>query len=166
MKYQEKKYQVETFDEIREILDKLGISGSSEKVTNHYYGQHEGNDVVKLVSYYDKNEIHALEESNGKFSLKKSISVKNVEEGLKWLKSKGYKAVDLIKMDNVDYEYKGGQIRLYLIDDWLHSIILDYPEGKHEIIEKELGLKAEDIISIPYNKQLELLGKLRSMKLK
>ncbi|NCO12556.1 MAG: hypothetical protein COZ34_02735 [Candidatus Pacebacteria bacterium CG_4_10_14_3_um_filter_34_15] len=165
MKYQEKKYQVESFDKIIKILDKLGISVSSEKVTNHYYGQHEGNDVVKLVSYSNKNEIHILEESHGKFSSMESIPVENIEAGLKWLKNKGYQVVDLIKMSNFDYDYKGGQIRLYLIDDWLHSIILDYPEGQHEVIENELGLRPEDKISIPYNKQLELLGKLRSMKL-
>lgn len=165
MKHQEKKYQVESFDQVKKILDKLGIKKSEESITNHYYGQHKGNDVVKLVKYADRNEIHVLKESEGKFSLEESLPMENTEEGLKWLKDKGYKVVNLVKMANVDYEYKGGLVRLYVIDDWSHSVILDYPEGKHEAIEKEFGLETAEVISVPYNKQLEQMGKLRSMRL-
>lgn len=165
MKHQEQKYQVESFDDIKKILDELDIKGSPEKVTNHYYGQHKGNDVVKLVSYSDKNEIHILKESRGNFDLEQSIPVESIEMGLNWLKNKDYKAVDLVKMANVDYEHKGGLIRLYLIDDWLHSVILDYSVGEHETVEKELGLEAAERITVPYNKQLKKMNKLRSMRL-
>jgi len=165
MKYQEKKYQVESFDEIKKILGKLEIKKSGGAVTNHYYGQHEGNDVTKLVEYKDKNEIHVLKEKDGKFDLVESLSMESVEAGLKWLKNKGYKVVNLVKMANEDYEYKGGQVRLYTIDDWLLSVILDYPEGEHEAIGREFGLGGTDRIKIPYNKQLEEAGKLRIMRL-
>jgi len=165
MKYQEKKYQVESFDEIKKMLDKLGIEKSREAVAKHYYAQHEGNDVTKLVEYRDKIEIHVLKEKDGKFNLVESIPMESVEAGLKWLKDKGYKVVDLVKMANEDYEHKGGQVRLYTIDDWLKSVILDYPEGKHEAIAKEFGLDKAGVIKMPYNKQLEKAGKLRTMRL-
>ncbi|MBT3249823.1 MAG: hypothetical protein HN846_00125 [Candidatus Pacebacteria bacterium] len=165
MKHQEKKYQVDSFDEIRVKLSALGIQPSKEKTTNHYYGQHEGNDVTKLVSYADKNEIHVLKEVNGKFDLEQSVSVGSVEAGLEWLRGKGYQAVDLVKMSSIDYEYQGGLVRLYLIDDWLHSVILDYPAGKHEEIERDFCLEDVERITVPYNKQLEQLGRLRSMEL-
>ncbi len=165
MKHQEKKYQVESFDQVKKVLDRLEIKKSGEAVTNHYYGQHEGNDVTKLVEYKDKQAIHILKEKEGKFDLVESIKMESVEDGLKWLKDKEYKGVDLIKMANVDYGYKGGQVRLYTIDDWLKSVILDYPEGEHEVIAKEFGLDQTEVIKIPYNKQLEEMGKLRSKQL-
>jgi len=165
MKHQEKKYQVKSFDQVKKVLDRLGIKKSGGAVTNHYYGQHEGNDVTKLVEYKDKNAIHLLKEKDGKFDLVESIPVESVKVGLKWLKDKDYKVVNLVKMANVDYEYKGGQVRLYTIDDWLKSVILDYPEGEHEAIAKEFELDKVEVIKIPYNKQLEEMGKLRSKQL-
>ena len=68
-------------------------------------------------------------------------------------------------MDNTDYEYKNGLVGLYIVDDFLHSVILDFPEGQHEEIEKELGLDTAEVISVPYNKFLEKIGRLRSIKL-
>lgn len=165
MKYQEKKYEVKSFDEIIEILDKLGAKKVGGKTTEHFYGQHKGNNVVKLVKYADRDEIHVLKEVGGKFSLVESNSMKDTKEGLQDLKNRGYEAVDVIKMENTDYEHKGGLVRLYLIDDFLPSVILDYPEGKHEDVEKELSLEDANRISIPYNKQLKKLGKLRTRKL-
>jgi len=165
MKHQEKKYQVKSFDQVKKVLDRLGVKKSGEVVTNHYYGQHEGNDVTKLVEYKDKNAIHILKEKDGKFDLVESIPVESVKAGLKWLRDKGYKVVNLVKMANVDYEYKGGQVRLYTIDDWLKSVILDYPEGEHKTIAQEFRLEIAEVIKIPYNKQLEEVGKLRSKKL-
>jgi hypothetical protein len=43
---------------------------------------------------------------------------------------------------------------------------LDFPEGQHEAIEKKLGLGTAEVINVPYNKLLEQIGRLRSMKLK
>ncbi len=82
MKFQEKKYQVEFFE-------RLGAKKTDETVTKHYYGQHEGNDVTKLVEYKDKNEIHVLKENQGKFDLVERIPMASLEAGLKWLKDKG-----------------------------------------------------------------------------
>ena len=69
-------------------------------------------------------------------------------------------------MANCDYEYKNGNVGLYIIDDFLYSVILDFPEGQHKVVEKELGLNAAELINIPYNKLLEKIGCLRSMNLK
>ena len=92
--------------------------------------------------------------------------MKSTEKGLRWLKDKGYKMVDIVKMAYTDYEYKDGIVGLYMINDFLYSIILDFPEGQHERFEKEFGLSPNNVISLPYNKYLEKIGKLESMKLK
>ena len=162
MKHQEKKYQINSFNHVIGVLKRLGALKKSGKVTHHYYGQSDGNDVTKLVKYQDKCEIHILKETDGKFDLTDNIPVKDIKDGLKWLKTNGFKAVDIIKMENIDYEYNGGLVRLYTIDDWLKSVILDYPKGKHEKIAEKLGLVSNDQIKVPYNKHLASLGKLRS----
>jgi hypothetical protein len=165
MKYQEKKYRVDSFTKIQNVLNENNAKKGQENITIHYYAQQESNNVVKLVKYNDRNEIHILEESQGKLSLKQNISVPTTDAGLQWLKDKGYKTVDIVKMVNTDYEYKNGIVGLYIIDDFLYSIILDFPEGQHEAIEKKLGLNTTKVISIPYNKLLEKISHLRSMNL-
>lgn len=165
MKHQEKKYRVDSFAKVQKILDESGAKGKETIVTTHYYARKEGNDVVKLVEYSDRNEIHILEESNGKFSLKEKIPVENTDAGLQWLKDKGYGTVDLVKMEYTDYEYKGGIVGLYVINDFLYSVILDFPSEQHEEMEKEFGLKAADVVSLPYNKFLEQIGQLKSMSI-
>jgi len=165
MQHQEKKYLIDSFSQIMKILRDKGAEKHTEITTFHYYGQHPGNDVVKLVRFADKNEIHILAESQGKFSLKERIPVKNTAEGLKWLKDKGYQVVNPVKMVNTDYKYKDGFVGLYIIDGFLHSVILDYPEGQHEKIAVEFGLDKYEVIQVPYNKLLEQMGRLRSRKL-
>lgn len=167
MKHQEKKYRVDSFASIQNILDKNNAKKGQEVITMHYYAQKEGNDVVKLVKYVNnRNEIHILEASQGRFSLKEKIPVPSTDAGLQWLKDKSCKTVNIVKIANTDYEYKNGVVGLYIIDDFLYSIILDFPEGQHEAIEKELGLNIAEVISIPYNKLLEKIGRLRSVDLK
>ncbi len=165
MKHQEKKYQVDSFTKIQKILVEEDAKKGKEVITTHYYAPQESNDVVKLVKYGGRDEIHILEESNGKFFLKENIPVENTDAGLKWLKDKGCKTVNVLKMVNTDYEYKNGVVGLYVIDSFLHSVILDFPEGQHREIEKELGLGTAEVIRASYNKFLEQVGKLRSMKL-
>ncbi len=165
MKHQEKKYRVDSFSEIKKILEGKGAKKDKGVVTTHYYAPQESNGVVKLVDYTDSNEIHILEESQGRFSLKDSIPVENTNAGLKWLKDKGYRTANVVRMVNTDYKYKNGIVGLYIIDGFLHSVILDFPEGQHEAIEKEFGLDNAEVISIPYNKYLEKIGKLQTIKL-
>ena len=126
MKQQEKKYRVDSFTKVLEILSKNNAKKKQEIINIHFYTQKEGNDVVKLVKYRDQNEIHILDEIDGKYILKQKIPMKSTEEGLRWLKDKGYKMVDIIKMTYTDYEYKGGIIGLYTINDFLYSVILDF----------------------------------------
>lgn len=165
MKHQEKKYRVDSFAKIERILKEIGAKNGKTVVSTHYYAQQQGNDVVKLVEIRDRYEIHILEESNGKFALKEKIQVENKKAGLFWLQNKGYTTVDIVRMENTDYEYKGGVVGLYIIDDFLHSVILDFPSKLCITVEKELGLETAEVISAPYNKFLEQIGRLRSMKL-
>lgn len=166
MKYLEKKYRVNSFTKILNLLNKNKAKKKQEIVTVHYYAQQESNNVVKLVKYIDKNEIHILEEFQGKFSLKQNIPVSNTDAGLQWLKNKGYKTVTVIKITHTNYEYKNGIVGLYLIDNFLHSVILEYPQGQHEMIEKEFGLQTAEVISTPYNRLLLKMGHLHLMDLK
>jgi len=165
MKYQEKKYKVDSFVTISKLLNEKGAKNEKEVVTMHYYTQQPNNEVVKLVEYDNHNEIHILTESNGKYLLKQKIPVLTTEAGLKWLKDKGYKIVDLVKMVYTDYEYKNGIVGLYVINDFLYSVILDFPEGQLKTIENEFGLSNIEIIDIPYNKLLDQLGRLHSVDL-
>jgi len=165
MKYQEKKYKVDSFVTISKLLNEKGAKNEKEVVTMHYYTQQPNNEVVKLVEYDNHNEIHILTESNGKYLLKQKIPVLTTEAGLKWLKDKGYKIVDLVKMVYTDYEYKNGIVGLYVINDFLYSVILDFPEGQLKTIENEFGLSNIEIINIPYNRLLDQLGRLHSVDL-
>lgn len=165
MKHQEKKYRVNSFDEIQKKLEEAGAKGGKEIITTHYYTHQDSNNVVKLVKYDGHNEIHILEESNGKYSLKERIAVEDTDAGFQWLKDKGYKVVDVVKMAYTDYEYRGGIIGLYTINDFLYSVILDFPEGQQRTMEKEFGLNNTEVIDIPYNKYLEKISKLQSIDL-
>lgn len=166
MKYQEKKYRVDSFIEVLEILNKANASKGKEVVNVHYYVQQESNDVVKLVKFSDRNEIHILKVIDGKYSLTENIPMPSVEAGLAWLKEKGYKTVNIVKMAYTDYDYEGGIVGLYIIDDFLYSVILDFPNGEHDKMEKVFGINPKDVIRIPYNKYLDSIGKLRSKELK
>ena len=165
MKYQEKKYRVESFEQIKSLLEKAGAKRGTEVVSTHYYILQPTNDVVKLVVTGNKCEIHILTENDGKYSLMENISMESVEAGLNWLKNRGYKEFSVIKMDETDYEYKGGIVGLYTINDFLCSVILDFPPGKHEELENELGLEDAEVINVPYNKYLEQIGKINKIPL-
>lgn len=163
--YQERKYRVESFIPIKRRLEQLGIAGSKLKKTSHYYRQYEGNDVIKLISNKNKNKIVHLKENKGKFDLIESIQMESLEDGLNWMKEKGYSSVGLVKMENVDYKYKNGLVRLYIIDDWLYTVILKYPKGEHKSLESDLLLGKAETVKVPYNKLLKQLGKLKIIKL-
>jgi len=165
MKYQEKKYKTDSFKLALDILSKSNAPKEKEVVNTHYYAQKEGNDVVKLVVFADRCEIHTLSETQGKYALTQKIPVINTEAGFQWLKDQGYKMADVVKMAYTDYQYKGGIVGLYTINDSFYSIILDFPNGEHDEREIEFGLSQNDVITMPYNKYLENIGKSKSMSL-
>ncbi len=165
MKRQEKKYLVDSFTSIRKILKEKHAKKVREVVSTHYYGEHKGNDVEKFVEYSNRCEIHVLKESGGRFTLTKHKPILDKEEGLAWLKGKRYTDANIVKMAYTEYEYKNGIVGLYVIDGFLYSVILDFPQGQHEAMEKEFGLQTTEVMSLPYNKYLEKIGRLRSLKL-
>lgn len=165
MERQEKKYLVDSFSNIQKTLDRAEAKKGQEIVAIHYYGQHKGNDVEKFVEYTDRYEIHILKESDGRFTLTEHSPIPDKEAGIAWLKGRKYTTANIVKMAYTEYEHKNGTIGLYIIDDFLHSVILYYPPGAHEAIEKEFGLQTAKVITVPYNKLLEQLGRLRSMQL-
>jgi len=155
MKHEEKKYEVKDFADILQKLKSLGIKEDRHATATHYYAKQSGNDVIKLVHGANKDEIHLLKESAGKFQLTGSIPVENVKDGLKWLKDKGYDDIQEIKMEHSDYPFEGGIVGLYLVNDTLHAVILDYPPDQHEAIEKKLDLESSQVIDEPFNKYIE-----------
>lgn len=165
MKPQEKKYLVHSFDAILKILTEKGAKKIQEIVSTHFYGQHEGNDVEKFVEYTDRFEIHVLKEHDGLFTMTEHKSIANRAEGLTWLTSKGYKIANIVKMEYVEYAYQNGTVGLYTIDDFLLSVILYYPCDQLDNLEKEFSLQTADIMTVPYNKYLMTIHRLRSIKL-
>ena len=155
MAHLEKKYRVTSFTKILKKLRELGAVPVSQTSSLHYYAQQEGNNVTKLVHYDAKDEIHILKDDHGKYELVESKRVKDVEEGLDWLKRLGYTTLDKISMSYTEYPYQGGIVGLYVINNELNSVILDFPPEKHARIEKELGLEQAEQIKVPYNKYLQ-----------
>lgn len=165
MKHQEKKFLVDSFSSILLKLRELGCHPKPEKTSTHYYTHQARNDVVKLVADNRDYEVHVLKEANGKFTLTERIPLNSKEADFDWLKRKGYQAVDVVKMSYTDYIYQEGTIGLYTINNFLCSVILDFPEGEHEEIIELLELAAAEPLTVPYNKYLAALGKLKTIGL-
>lgn len=155
MKYQEKKYLVVNFDAILAKLRELKSDEIGHSISTHYYTKRKDNNVLKLVEKAGKFEIHELTENDGNFTLNKNITVESKQAGLEWLKNQGFADITVIKMEHTDYEYRGGIIGLYTINDNLRSVILDFPVEMHQEVAEELGLASAEVIKIPYNKYLE-----------
>lgn len=165
MKHQEKKYRVDSFDKILKFLNEKGAKKGKEVVSIHYYGEHKGNDVEKFVEYTDRYEIRILKEHDGRFTMTKHETIPDKDSGFKWLKNRGFTVANIAKMDYAEYAYKDGTVGLYIIDDFLYSVILYYPREQHKAIEKDFMLDDLEVITIPYNKYLEKMGCLRSIQL-
>jgi hypothetical protein len=165
MSLQEKKYSIDSFDPVLAIIKEKGLIKTKEVTSVHYYGNHEGNDVEKFVEYHDRVEAHVWKEVDGKFTPTENFLLRDKNDGFNWLKKRGFTKANIVKMKYSEYGYKEGIIGLYTVDDFHKSIILSYPAGEHETIEKELGLENSEVITLPYNKLLEKMGKLRSINL-
>lgn len=61
----------------------MGAQAGSEQKSQHYYAILENNNVVKLVVYNKKAEVHMLSDQNGHFSLGHKLVSKTEEEGRK-----------------------------------------------------------------------------------
>ncbi len=165
MKPQEKKYRVDSFTSIQKLLEEKSAKKRQEIISTHYYGEHKGNDVEKFIEYVDRYEVHALKEEGGRFTMTEHKHIADKNAGFTWLKDKGYTNANIVKMAYTEYEYKNGIVGLYTINDFLRSVILYYPPDQHAETEKEFGLQNAEVITVPYNKLLEQMGRLHSLKL-
>src|SRR3989344_1594372 len=148
MKPQEKKYRVDSFSKILKLLKEKGAKKKKEIVSIHYYGQHKGNDVEKFVEYADRYEIHVLKEANGRFTMTEHKPIQNKDAGITWLKNHGFIIANIVKMVYTEYSYKNGTVGLYIIDDFLHSVILYFPHDQHKTMEEEFKLTSAEVISV------------------
>ena len=48
MELQEKKYRINSFTNIRKLLNKKGAKKGKKIISIHYYGQHKSNDVREI----------------------------------------------------------------------------------------------------------------------
>lgn len=163
MVLQEKKYKVDSFKNILQLLKKKKAVKGKEIITIHYYGEHESNNVEKFVEYTDRYEIHILKESNGKFTLTEHSKITSKNAGITWLKKRGFKKASIVKMAYTEYIYGNGSVGLYVINDFLNSVILYYPNNELEKKEKEFRLTKAETINIPYNKYLEKIGRFQPL---
>lgn len=160
MKHQEKKYRIDKLASLEDKLGTLGAKRVAESSSTHYYTPQLTNDVVKLVAHLNRWEVHMLKEADGKFTQTKQISLGSLKEGLRWLRDNGYQNAAVVTMRHGDYEYAGGTVGLYVINELLYSVILDFPTGQHDQVAKALGLEDAEVIEVPYNKYLEQMGRL------
>lgn len=147
----EKKYKVESFDEIVKKLSELDVIKLPTSESHHYYAKQDSLDVIKLVISLDKCEIHILEEKDGTFTLLDRIPVEGKDAGITWLKDHGFNDITHIKMVHSNYIYAGGIVGLYVINDKLNSVILDYPIRKQSEMARLFGLETAKLIEQPYN---------------
>lgn len=151
------------FSNIKRILKRGNAKFEKHSVSTHYYAPLTTNDVVKLTQHADKFEIHILQENNGNFILKQSIAVANKNQGLLWLINRGYKQVEIVKMECDSYSYKDGFVGLYTLNDTEKSLILDFPLKRYSELEKEFKLSVNQQLTIPYNAYLKKIGKLQTV---
>jgi len=155
MQHQEQKYLVGSFDEVQAALQQVEAVAALPIMSTHYYAQQPGNDVIKLVVKENACEIHELKENNGNFKLVNNAPVRDRKAGIQWLIEHGFDNVSIVTMQHTDYRYKDGIVGLYVINDTLKSVILDFPEGEHDAVAEELGITSAKLIQQPYNKYLE-----------
>ncbi len=118
MKHQEKKYLVSSFEGVRRRLRELGAVPRPSVATTHYYVATPGTDVVKLVDYGDRVEIHVLEKTDdGKFNLTERRAMESREAGLAELADRGFDEADVVRMEDESYDLDGGEVALYTIDE-------------------------------------------------
>lgn len=165
MKNQEKKYEVDSFNTILDQIKVMGLTKIKDVASEHYYGKKEGNDVEKFVVYSDRVEVHVWKNIDGRFIPTEDYQIESKEKGLLWLKQRGFTQVNIVTMNYTEYQYQDGSIGLYTIDDFHHSAILNLPAGEHQNAEKVFNLENSKIITVPYNKLLQSMGKLRTIKL-
>jgi hypothetical protein len=165
MKHQEKKYRVENFAAIEGRLTTLNAEKISKSSSTHYYIPQPNNNVVKIVKDSDRCEVHKLSEAGGKFNLTQKIALKGMNEAMAWLRGNNYDEVAVVSMSHADFAHRGGIVGLYVINDFLYSIILDFPSSQHDDVAQELGMSGAEVIEVPYNKYLEQMGRLELTKI-
>ena len=61
--------------------------------------------------------------------MKEHAVIVNKNAGIAWLKNRGYKIANIVRMDYTEYAYSDGTIGLYILDDDLYSVILYFFVG-------------------------------------
>ncbi len=157
----EKKFRVSSFNAMTLKIDELGATPTVEVSATHYYAKLDSDDTLKMIDYGDRVEIHSVSTKNGLHSIDEEITVESVEEGMQWFKLRGYSELEMLKMHDQEYAYLDGGLALYTVEDEVFSVILGYSEDELPEMEKLFGLDSCEEISVPYNKYMAQLKKLR-----
>lgn len=165
MELVEKKYRVDSFDDVVSVLQRVDAERTMEATSTHYYAHLPTDDTLKMVAQEGDVEIHRLSTRQGLHTLEEVIAVPDVEAGFRWFVERGYKTLDVLAMHKVEYNYGDGGLALYDVDTALHSVVMGCPEEQLYKMETLFGLQSAEQIIVPFNKYLGLLGVLRSVRL-
>lgn len=158
--FSEMKFKVDGFANVVGAIKQAGGKPTGTHSSRHYYANQPGNSVLKLVVSGGESAIHHLQEHDGTYRMVEQIPVSGAAAGLKWLADNGTSMIEEVQMTHTDFELDGGVVGLYLINDELNSVILDFPPQRHDEVAAWLGLAGAERITIPYNAYLRHAGRL------
>ncbi len=148
----EKKFRVESFDDVKQRLVEIGAKSAGRSISIHHYAETDGDTINKIVEDEDGVRITVLKDHGGTFEFVKREPVESFEEGMKWMKDQGFTEFKKLKMETDLYTYKNGTIELNTINDGqILSVILFYEPLEHEAITNELELNYAEKIIVAYN---------------
>lgn len=160
----EQKYHVDNMDDIESCLHDLGADFDGEHTSTHYYAPtNEG--VKKVVQRKSGFYFVEMSQKNGRFEVFSQHKLPSLVSGYQTLKTQGFKEVDVVEMKHRDYRLRNGIVGLYVINGNLPSIIIDFPDGSHEKVEHELGLKLSMRINDPFSRILRQMKLNKTIKI-
>lgn len=148
----EKKFRLETFDQLLALLDEKHIPLSKDSHATHYYAPMRDSVVTKIVEDDEGIRITQLKDIDGTFEFIKREYVSSHDGAVDWMHSRGFSDLKRVAMHSRIFEYHGGHIELIDINNGsLLSVVLYFEPNKHERMTKEFGLENAELIEVPYS---------------
>lgn len=143
-------FETDDLDSFRRKLEALGATDLGEGTSRHYYAD-VGKGTLKVVERDTGWEITEMTGEDGRFVVSSKQSLVDKQRGFSILRSKGHTKVEFVEMKFHDYEYDGGVIGLYVINEVLSAIVIDYPPESLDGIVGELKLNKLKQIKESFN---------------
>lgn len=146
----EELYLVDDFAPVEDRLQALGAADLGEHVSLHYCA-HVESGSLKVVKRETGWDITEMAEEDGQFEVVSQKSIGNKDEGFAVLRERGFNEVEVVEMNYHEYDLKGGIVGLYVLNKLIKSVVIDYPEGEHVEIKKELLLDDAQKINMSFS---------------